>query len=149
MLAYALQLLGQIEETEHHFEAAHACHAEALELSLEAREPRRQAHSHIHLGFVWFAQGQDDDARWHFETALAIRQVGYHQCGAILGLAQLATRAARYRRALQLFGAASLSDWDTVLYRTNYADLDKQPWIGAARHHRYFAAQTVRHRRRH
>jgi predicted ATPase len=133
MLAFALQLLGQLEETQHRFEAARACHAEALELSLEAREPRRQVHSHIHLGFVCYAQGHDNDARWHFETALAIRQVGYHQCGAILGLAQLAARAGRYRRALELFGAASLNDWDTVLYRTKYAGLDTQPWIGAAR----------------
>jgi predicted ATPase len=132
-LALALQLLGQLDEIEHRLKDARVRHAEALEVSIEAREPRLQTHSHIHLGMVSLAEGKDDESRWHFEASLAVRQVGYHQCGAILGLAQLAARAGRLRRALELFGAASLNDWDTVLYRTSYADMDIQPWIGDAR----------------
>jgi predicted ATPase/DNA-binding XRE family transcriptional regulator len=132
-LALALELLGHLDEIERRFGDARTCHDEALRLAVEAREPRLQTHAHIHLGLVSLAQAQDQDALSHFGAALAIRQVGYHQCGAILGLARLAARGGRFERALRLHGAASLNDWDTVLYRTKLADLEKQPWIRVAR----------------
>jgi predicted ATPase/DNA-binding XRE family transcriptional regulator len=132
-LSLALELLGHLDEIQRMFVEARICHDEALMLANEAREPRLQTHAHIHLGLVCLAEAQDSDALKHFVAALTVRQVGYHQCGAILGLAQLAARDGRFEYALRLHGAASLNDWDTVLYRTQFADLEKQTWIRAAR----------------
>jgi DNA-binding CsgD family transcriptional regulator len=131
-LSLALELLGHVDETELRFEDARSRHAEALELAVEARDSRLQIHAHIHLGLVSLAQHREIDAGQHFEAALTVRHVGYHQCGALVGLAQLAARKGSFERALRLHGAASRDRWDTVLYRTDHAHLERQPWIGAA-----------------
>jgi len=132
-LALALQLLGHVDESERHFDDALIRHLEGLELAIVGRLPWQQAHAHIHIGLCRLAQENDADARLHFEAALRTRAVGYYHCGAIVGMAQVAARDGKFARALRLHGAASLATWPTVLYRTDLAQLEQQPWFEAAR----------------
>jgi predicted ATPase/DNA-binding CsgD family transcriptional regulator len=147
--AFVLDSLGHLDYTEGHLEDGRARHAESLELFTAARDPGMTAHAHAYLGLVRLAQDVAADARRHFDAALTIRGIGALRAdlAVVAGLGLLAVRNGSFERALTLHGVASFMPWGAgpppigptapvwawVGTGAELADLEKLPWIGAAR----------------
>jgi predicted ATPase/DNA-binding CsgD family transcriptional regulator len=147
--AFVLDSLGHLDYTEGHLEDGRARHAESLELFTAARDPAMTAHAHAYLGLVRLAQDAAADARRHFDAALTVRDVSVLRAdlAVLAGMGLLAVRNGSFERALTLHGAASSLPWGAgpppigptapvwpwVGTGAGLADLEKLPWIGAAR----------------
>jgi DNA-binding CsgD family transcriptional regulator len=145
--AFVLDSLGHLDYTEGHLEDGRARHAESLELFTAARHPGMTAHAHAYLGLVRLAQDVAIDAHRHFEAALTIHGTDRTDPAVVAGMGLLAVRNGSFERALTLHGAASSMPWGAgpppigptapvwpwVGTGAELADLEKLPWIGAAR----------------
>lgn len=144
-LAFVLDSLGHLDYTEGQLEEGRAHHAESLELFEAARDPGMTSHAHVHLGLVELALGDAADARRHFELAM---EGGSRPDPALVGgFGLLAVSNGSFERALTLHGAVSTMPWPAgpppigptapvwawLAAGTGPADLEKLPWIGAAR----------------
>lgn len=145
--AFVLDSLGHLDYTEGRLEDGRARHAESLELFTAARHPGMTAHAHAYLGLVRLAQGAAVDAHRHFEAALTIHGNDRTDPAVVAGMGLLAVRNGSFERALTLHGAASSMPWGAgpppigptapvwpwVGAGAELADLERLPWIGAAR----------------
>src|SRR5579864_3327460 len=83
------------------------------------------------LGTVSLDQKREAEALQPFEASLTVEGVTLPPASSLAGLARLAARRRNFVRALTLHGAS----WVTprLGWRRPLADLERQPWIGAAR----------------
>jgi predicted ATPase/DNA-binding CsgD family transcriptional regulator len=146
-LAFVHDSLGHLDYTQGRLEDARAHHAESLELFSATRHAGMAAHAHTYLGLVRLAQDDAVDTRRHFDAALTIHGTDRTDPALVAGLGMLAVRNGSFERALSLHGAASSMPWGAgpppigptapvwpwVGTGAELADLEKLPWIGAAR----------------
>ena len=130
-LAWILMQFGQLDNQEGQLEAARARFTESLDLSSATRSSILASMAQDGLGVVSLQQDREAEARQHFEAALTVDGVTLPPPSSLAGLARLAARRRNFVRALTLHGAS----WVTPKqgWRRPLADLERQPWIGAAR----------------
>jgi DNA-binding CsgD family transcriptional regulator len=146
-MAFVLYSFGHLDYTQGHLEDARAHYAESARLFRASRDPGMTVHALTFLGLVRLAQNDAADARLQFEMAMTMDGISGPSPVVVGGFALLAVRTGSFGRALTLHGAASSMPWaggppsigptaplwPWVGAGTDLADLEKQPWIGAAR----------------
>jgi non-specific serine/threonine protein kinase len=129
--ALVLYNFGCVEDQRGHLDSAAAWLQDSLELQRITRSSLLGGIVNVRLGFVRLAQNRDDEARRHFEAALTTEGLALPEAGAVRGMSLLAGRRGSFERALKLHGAYSSMPF--FGWRTNDVELERQPWIAAAR----------------